>query len=117
MICSDQQVAGIGVGQLLHQADKLGQCLFCRSKYPFLGISRVASLIDQVVVDVNHIVITQQRSRIRLVHSQQVLSQNNSRTRHRSSKDLAAISRALSALTIHYCIAAIVFSQLQCLVR
>ncbi|MNJ73709.1 hypothetical protein D3C77_705440 [compost metagenome] len=60
MVCGDQKVAGIGVGQLLHQADKLGQCLFCRSKHPLLGISRIASLVDQVVVYVNHIVITQQ---------------------------------------------------------
>src|SRR5690606_33099533 len=61
MICADQQVAGIGVGQFLYQPDKLGQCLFCRSKYPLRGITGIASLIDQVVVDVNHIVITQQR--------------------------------------------------------
>ncbi|MNV61791.1 hypothetical protein D3C71_1543150 [compost metagenome] len=70
MIGSDQQVTGIGVGQLFHQTDQLTERFLGRRKHSLFGITGVAGLVDQVVINVNHLIVAQQGTRVGLVHRQ-----------------------------------------------
>ena len=60
MIRRDHDVAGIGVGQLFDHSQQLFQCFLCSAEHTLFGIPRISRLVDQIVINVHHIVIAHQ---------------------------------------------------------
>lgn len=61
MVRRHGQVARIGIGQLLDEAQQFVQRVFRSVEDAFLGVSRVSSLVDQVVIDIDDVVVANQR--------------------------------------------------------
>ena len=86
-------------------------------KHPLFGVARIAHLVDQVVIDVHHLVLSHQGAGLLFAHGQYILGQHHCRGWYRLRQDARAVVRALGADAIGQHIATAVFGQLQALVR
>ena len=73
VICSHEEVRGVGVGRLLDQVDEVTKCVICCFEDLTLGAHLVAGRVNSVVVDVQHLAVLEQFSSLVGAKSPEVL--------------------------------------------
>ena len=73
VVCGDDHVVGVGVGQLLDDAEQLVQRLGDGVARPLLAVTPVAHGVDAVVVDIEDVGVAHQGAALLAVEGQQVV--------------------------------------------
>ena len=60
MVCCHQQVAGIGISQFLDEPYQFLKGFLGSGEYSVFRVSGIAGFVDQVVIDINHIIVAHQ---------------------------------------------------------